>query len=208
MRRSWVLFFLVLSSCAVKPQLPLRPPVPLSIPKRFYQDLREPIYLMINKSFFFGCEKETSGEELCRKERVLEVQNGVNDWFKHFYAPFAPRVFIVESFADVPEDAINLPIHLRVKQGFCDSRAGLSKRWACYFYSYRAGPTIVFDLPMRITPRIVAHEFGHALGCGHNDEPEGGKSVMKSFPDSDVTPVDLKILCQIHKECPAYEKNW
>lgn len=212
MRRGKVLFFLILflglGSCAKQTLVRPQPPTPLDLPPALYLDLRQPIYLIADPSFFSGCEKESFGPKLCQAERMDTMRSGINDWFGHFYGPFRPRAYIMRSYAGIPVDVANRPIHLRIKKGFCDQHAPGSTSWACYYYPANSDPFIVFDSAIRITSRIAAHEFGHALGCGHNEEPEGGRSVMRSLPDSDVMPVDLKIFCQIHKECPAHEEKW
>ena len=170
-------------------------------------NLRAPIYLITDPSFFSGCRNHINGPAACKEERIAEVRNGANDWFRHFDEPFRPQVVIVYSHDDIPAGAENTPIHLQMKKGYCGSRRDF-KIAACYHYIYHNEVRIVFESNEDITQRVITHEFGHALGREHNDTAEGIGSVMSYSLPTYVLPIDIDKLCQIHEECPAYENTW
>lgn len=173
-----------------------------------YLNLRQPIYLVTHKSFFFDCENEVGGLDACRERRIQAVREGIDDWFKHFAEPTRPRAFIVISRNEVPPNNPNPIIHLAIMKGFCRGRNA-----ACYFFltKYDFNPLIVFDSADDIDATISAHEFGHALGRSihHDDVPADGGSIMSYYwPTSIVMPADIKTLCRIHDECPPHEEDW
>ena len=141
-----------------------------------YMDLTQPIYLVAEESFFSGCEDHSDGLEACQQERIGEVEKGVGGWFKHFAEPTRPQVFIVMSRADVPNNAQNTPIHLRIEKDFC-------AQVACYYNDWGVEPSIVFNNRGALFPIMASHEFGHALWLGH-DVPEGRRSVMTPTPSA------------------------
>ena len=168
-----------------------------------YMDLREPIYMVTDSSFWIGCEDDGAGYEACRTLRVQQVENGVNEWFKHFDEATRPQVVIVYSKADLPSNRGNDPIYIKIKPGYCPVATSTPNAAACYSYQ---SSTMIFDSSENITPRTSAHEFGHALGRGDNDVPENVYSVMSSTHDSEqVVPIDIKIMCKMHPECPPHE---
>lgn len=173
---------------------------------RPYMDLNKPIYMITDPSLFAGCEESDDGVEACREERLQIVRNGVDDWFDHFNESSRPQVILVASRREVPVDARNTPIHLRISPGACDDSCG--KHWACFQYGYNQQPAMVFEDVKYLTPRMAAHEFGHVLGVDHEDVPEGRNSVMTRNPSAYVVPLDIDILCQIHDECPPHENTW
>jgi hypothetical protein len=87
---------------------------------------------------------------------------------------------------------------LRIEAGNCGKDKLKRNNAACY---RRSVPEIVFDNPSVITPRIMAHEFGHALGRDDNDVPEGTGSVMSYKKPSRVLPRDIEMMCRLHREC-------
>lgn len=173
-----------------------------------YLNLRQPIYLVTHKSFFFDCENEVGGLDACRERRIQAVREGIDDWFKHFAEPTRPLAFIVASRNEVPRNTPNPIIHLAVLKGFCGK-----KNAACYFFltKYDFNPLMVFDSGDDIDAALAAHEFGHALGRSilHDDVPADVSSIMSyTWPAYTVKPIDIKILCRIHNECPAHEEDW
>lgn len=189
---------------------------------RPFIDLRHPVYLITDKSFFLDCEKESAlicVNDLacaladCQKRRVDEVKKGIDDWFKHFAEPTRPRAFVFASRDDVPKGEKNSPIYLRIVYGICDDRNG-GKSAACYSSKDGSDPAIIyFDEPGTVYALIMAHEFGHALGYNHRDVPKTRQglveSIMTPVPTAEtVLPWDLAVVCKIHAECPPHQENW
>jgi len=194
MRQSQTLFFLImflgLSGCVSPP----------------YMNLRQPIYMITDHSFFAGCEEDANGPAACKEWRILQVKRGVSDWFEHFDEPTRPQVIIVASNGDIPDDSENTPIHLQIQSGYCNDSDGAHP--ACYHYSYDSEPSIVFDSHVNIDPFLSAHEFGHALGRDNDDTPEKVGSVMSYSIPTYVLPIDIQMLCELHDECPSHEDTW
>jgi hypothetical protein len=173
-----------------------------------YVDLREPIYLVIDPSLFTGCEYDPEKEEDCRESRIKKINDGADEWFKHFAEATRPKVEIVYSEADLPLYPINDPIYIKVKKNYCGV-GFFHTIVACYEDASWALPVIVFVLPENIDSRIFAHELGHAFDRGHWDTPENVYSVMSYNDISDhVLPIDIKLLCKTHRECPPHEDTW
>lgn len=175
-------------------------------------DLREPIYLVIDKSFFSGCEYDPEKEEDCRKTRIKAINDGADDWFEHFNPTTRPKVVIVYSKADLPFSPINNPIYVKLEEKTCGLTSLENTAAACYRALKPYTPMIIFNTANDITSGIFAHELGHALGRSgkHNDVPKNVYSVM-SYPPLDsnrVLPIDIKILCEMHPECPPHEDTW
>lgn len=170
-------------------------------------DLRQPIYLVTDPSFFSGCKSDRKGPAICKEWRLYQVKLGINDWLKHFDEPMRPQTIIVYSHDDVPESAENPVIHLRVRKGYCDEGTPPQVA-ACFHYIYRGEALFVFEAGNEIDAQTVAHEFGHALGREHEDTSEDIGSVMSSSRRTRVLPIDITLVCQLHEECPAYEDTW
>lgn len=177
-----------------------------------YINLRHPIYLVIDKSFWSGCEDDPASYEACRMNRIEQINDGADDWFKHFDKVTRPQVVIVYSKADLPSNPINNPIYLKIKDGFCGMATKTQIAAACYTDKFLSPPAIVFNLPENIISSHFAHELGHAfgrVGKEHNDMPKDTYSVMSYTLRSDhVVPIDIKILCETHPECPPHEDIW
>lgn len=177
-------------------------------------DLREPIYLIVEKNFFSSCEYEEGIEKelACRESRIKEIQNGANDWFKHFNPTTRPRIVIVYSEDDLPFSPVNSPIYIRLEEGNCGLTVLGGVAAACHRDPDLPSPGITFNTADDITASTFAHELGHALGRTggwHDDTPAGVYSVMSYTNDSDrVLPIDIKILCEMHPECPPHEDTW
>lgn len=207
-KKALFFFFLFVSPLIFSSDSHVRPPL---------IDLRFPVYLITERSFFLDCDKESAlicvndpacALAACRKRRIDEVKNGIDDWFKHFAEPTRPRAFIVASRDEIPLGAKNPPIYLRVRSNDCNNRDG-TKNSACYFKKDGSEPAaIVFDEPCHIGAQLSAHEFGHALGRDDNDVPTCIGSVMSYTISTDVLPVDMEKMCALHPECPPREENW
>ncbi len=156
-------------------------------------DLRHPIYMVTDQSFWSGCNKYPAGYKACRAFRIKQVNDGINQWFDYFDRATRPRVTIVSSEKELPFGAVNEAIRLRIEAGFCDKGKA-----ACYVYGPFSLPEIVFVDPSGITPILVAHEFGHALGLDHVSITG---SVMFFQPYVPVTLSDIKTMCKLHREC-------
>lgn len=166
-----------------------------------YMNLRHPIYMVAEKSFWSGCDKDPIGEEECRKLRVAQIYAGVNDWFRYFDKTTRPRV-IIASKKELPSRSVNQVIYLKIKKGLCNDKDG--QHDACYHIGHRARPEMVFDDSSHIYPSMVAHEFGHILGRNHDDFPQSVPSIMLPFVlhSSQVLPEDIEFVCKLHSECP------
>lgn len=171
-----------------------------------YLDLGEPIYMVTDQSFWSGCEADPAGYETCRANRIENVNRGIREWFSHFDEATRPQVVIVYTKEELPPNRVNEVIYLKIKQDGCWKDG--KNHSACYRTSPDSSPTIVFDASVGIIPFIAAHEFGHALGRGHEDAPADVYSVMSYTLPSQVVPVDMDLLCQIHGECPPHENTW
>lgn len=158
-------------------------------------DLTQPIYLIIEGSFYQGCEPGTS----CPDERDLMLQRGAKMWFDHYDEGSRPRVVLVKQGESVPHDAKNEAI--RIQADFAAEPC--EARW----YWGSGNSRIRFTCQSVIEPHFVAHELGHALGM--LEHVTGRKSIMAK-PNAEavwsmVTPYDLQEMCGHHPElsCPA-----
>ena len=172
-----------------------------------YYDLRHPIYIETDESFWSGCEADPASEEACHTFRVNRINDGIYDWFRHFDEATRPQAIVVGSKAELPADRINKRvIILRIEAGGCGK--GNS---ACYSSGLFWPTEIVFDDPKFIFSSVIAHEFGHVLGLvEHHDTQDEIYSIMLPVvEDMDyVLPVDIELLCRIHTECPPHEDTW
>jgi len=172
-------------------------------------DLREPIYLVAEESFWDECEECPAGWMACHADRMAAVYNGIDEWFQYFPESARPVALVVWPEENVPDGAANALIRLKIKEGGCKKPDGYHP--ACYRWSQDSlgrnrPPEIIFDHPGAIDPQMVAHEFGHALGRDDNDVPEWQYSVMSYSHPSYVVPVDIDLVCALHPEvdCPPH----
>lgn len=165
-------------------------------------DLSEPIYLVPEKSFWNGCEDDPAGWLTCHDNRMDSVYNGVNDWFKHFAEPTRPKVIIVYPEENVPDDAVNEPIKLRIGgDRNCDGD------WsACYSWTIGHHPAIVFRKAEYIQSSFTAHEFGHAIW--RINHVEGRRSIMTNPISFYTAPLDVSEMCAANGTCPLHEDTW
>lgn len=169
-------------------------------------DLSKPVYFVTDNSLWSGCKDDPAGYEACCAFRVKQINNGLNDWFDHFDEATRPKAIIVFSATELPDNTENNPIYIKIKPGYCGMATSTEKAVACY--SYRSS-AMIFDSAGEVTSSTTAHEFGHGLGRGHKDTPKNIYSVM-SYTDktNSVVPIDIKILCKMHPECPPHEDTW
>lgn len=160
-----------------------------------YYNLRYPIYLVVDESFYFGCEQSPTDEAACRALRLQHIKEGVNEWLDYFDDANRPKVVFFPSTEKPPSDSANKTILVRMQSVIC-GRAAL----ACWF-ERKDPPEIVFANRRWIIPRIMAHEFGHVLGRGDNDVPAGTVSIMSYNTQKAVEPLDIKMVCKLHREC-------
>jgi hypothetical protein len=162
-------------------------------------NLRHPIYMLADKSLWSGCDQDPAGYEVCHGLRVQEINSGIEQWYGWLDSDFYPPPIIVYSKEKVPVGQVNDLVVLRLERGFC----GVGKA-ACFAYrsaSSSSSPEIVFENPSWITSNIMAHECGHVLGRDDNDLPAAIGSVMSYDARTDVTPLDVKMVCDLHPEC-------
>lgn len=165
-------------------------------------NVRKPIYLVAESSFWSGCDNHPDGDSVCRALRVEQVLEGAREWFNYFDEADRPMVIFAYSTAEVPARTVNAPIYLKIEKDYCGFTEEKIAYPACYKNYFGSPPAIIFDLPEEIAPHI-AHEFGHALGRKHNDMPEEAFSIMSYIQQAfHVLPIDIKIMCQTHTECP------
>jgi hypothetical protein len=161
--------------------------------------------MLTDKSFWSGCDRDPAGDKICRAVRVQQIKEGVEQWFDYFDIADRPQKFIVFSEEDLPANSKNRVIHLGIDPGGPCGKENMGKRYiACYRHRV---PEIVFQGPAWITPRISAHEFGHALGRDDNDVPEGTSSVMSYKKPTRVLPRDVEMMCRLHTECQMVKKK-
>lgn len=166
-------------------------------------DLRHPIYLVADDSFWNGCGDDPAGYTSCQQGRIETVYHGIGIWTKHFSEPTRPKVLLVYPAANVPADAVNEPIFLMIDEGSgCDG-----KKWvACYQWGPARTTSIVFRHQTGISPLIVAHEFGHAIWMG--DHIHDRVSIMEPMITFYVTPLDVSEMCAVNGACPSHEDTW
>lgn len=170
-------------------------------------DLRETIYVVIKDSFWSGCEYDPENEQNCHEYRIKQLNDGADEWFKHFDKTARPKITIVYSEADVPFNSVNDPIHVEIEKDYCGFNL-VTTRTTAACYTYQTG-FITFVSSEDITPAIFSHELGHAMGRGHRDTPENIYSQMSYTSTTDhVLPIDIKILCKMYPECPPHEDTW
>jgi hypothetical protein len=169
-------------------------------------DLRHPVYMVTEKSFWSGCDKDPIGSDACRNSRISQVKAGVNQWFDPFDEAFRPQLFIFYSKDKLPRnrDRTNEVIYLKIESGNCGYIAGgKRKAGACYGRDHLLSKLyIVFEDASNILPQAMAHEFGHALGRDDNDVPKGTGSVMSYDTPTNVLLMDIEMMCRLHRECP------
>ncbi len=166
-------------------------------------DLSKSIYFIPQPSFWSGCETSWMSDKLCRFIRAEQVRNGVNAWLEYLDPSNRPAVVIFPyDGRDIPFDNIGNVIYLSIdKDGCKESKA--ENAIACYFYKQRK---IVFIAAEHIGS-TSAHEFGHALGRGDNDVPEGTPSVMSYKHPVQVSPLDFEMMCRLHVECRSLKRR-
>ncbi len=166
-------------------------------PPDLYYDLRQPIYLVVDESFWSGCEKDA----VCRASRIRQIHGGIDEWIDYFDGASRPQVLIFSSEDKLPEEGVNKIIHMQLQPDICGKTA-----LACWF-AHTKPPKIVFAHQQWITAQIMAHEFGHVLGRDDNDVPEGTKSIMSYQTQKVVEPLDFEMMCKLHAECPAMKRK-
>lgn len=167
---------------------------------RLYFDLRYPIYMVIDQSFWSGCEKDPAGDKACRALRLKNIHAGVNQWLDYFDKTARPLVPIFSLGEQPPANRVNKIVRIRLLPDYCGKEA-----LACWS-EWANPPNIVFVHSQWITPRIMAHEFGHVLGRGDNDVPKGTSSIMSYDNQKVVEPLDIKMMCALHRECRMGKK--
>ena len=167
-----------------------------------HYDLREPIYLVPEESFWQGCEDDPDGYMACHAERQYIVYAGIYQWFRHFDWDTRPVAIIIFPEENVPDDAVNEVIKLRIG-GDTNCKGGWA---ACYDWSIGQHPRITFRDPKYEDVPKMAHEFGHAIGSlGH---VEGRLSIMTSPIAFYVTADDVAEMCAANGTCPPHDEVW
>ena len=141
MRSFLIAFALVICSCGSSTQsFDLRPSVIRTPFLPSYLDLRHPIYMVTDKSFWSGCDKDPAGDKLCRAVRVAQINEGVGQWFDYFDKADRPEAVLVFSEDDLPSNLKNRVIHLGIDPGGDCGEVGKAYA-ACYRHRI---PEIVF----------------------------------------------------------------
>lgn len=182
-----------------------------------YFDLRQPVYVYADESFWLGCEGDAAGDEACRNFRIKEIYKGFDQWFRYFLKFNRPKAIFVLTDKDMPEHPVNPVIHLGISEDFCGDAdivetivpkpAGACYSWDKDEFISHNTVRIVFKNITQLYDRTVAHEIGHAFGRGHRDLPRGTGSVMSYHKKTDVTPLDLKTMCKMHHECRTMKRK-
>ncbi len=165
-------------------------------------DLREPVYLVPDESFFAGCDSRYSIDEMtCRQSRINTVEVAVESWQKRL--PVSSSNISVVVVEDAPALLHNRLVHLSVRANGCSEvhLPATLTLLACY---KRYGE-IVFLSVENITLKVTAHELGHAFGLDHFGDnivnSNCQKPIMSEPIGSDrVTTVDVNELCRLHPE--------
>ena len=207
--RSFLIFIALVASCT-REAAPGYIAFVSSCAKPPYMDLRHPFYLVTDQSFWSGCDKDPAGVEACHTFRVKQINDGIKQWFEYFDVATRPQAMVFDSEEEAPSGPVNSIIYLRIQAGFCGKDKIGESNAACYasgLTSKSDGPEIVFEKPLWITPRIMAHEFGHALSRDDNDVPEGTGSVMSHKIQTNVLPLDINMMCHLHCECQMVKRR-
>ncbi len=197
--------FVVICGCAKAPYVNQHHPD--DVPST-YMDLRSPIYVVVKKSFFSGCEINHADEEACRSHRISQINEGFRQWSDYFDKDARPRIVIVRSKKSLPAKLVNRPIYLRIEADFCGVDDTGRNYAACYRSSAHLALEIVFDNSSTINPRRMAHEIGHALGRKDHDVPAETGSVMSYTKRTPVLLSDVKMMCKLHHECRMVKRKY
>lgn len=166
-------------------------------------DLREPIYLVAEDSFWQGCNEDPDGYEACAAERSAIIYESVDMWFRHWPAETRPRAIFIGREQDIPGS--NKPVYLKIDETECRSSPGAIAA-SCFSWGSADPVKIIFKEPKYITVYIMTHEFGHVLGLDDNSVPDEKVSIMSyGLWEVCVVPLDIEMVCEIHPEveCPV-----
>jgi hypothetical protein len=169
-------------------------------------DLREPIYLVAEDSFWQGCDDDPAGYEACAASRVAIIYESVDMWFRHWSAENRPLGILISKGQDVPGQ--NEPVYLKIDWSECRSRPGAITA-SCFSWGPSDPVKIIFKEPKYITLNIMTHEFGHVLGLDDNTAPDGKISIMSyGIWEVCVVPLDIEMVCELHREVKCPELMW
>jgi hypothetical protein len=180
-----------------------------SCAKAPYFDLRHPIYMVTDQSFWSDCPDDPDDPddyEVCQTFRVKQIKAGVDQWLNYFDKANRPRAVIVFSKKKLPLNRVNVAIYLKIEAGFCGKGNSACYAWGASSPSF-SSPEIVFEDSSWITPNRMAHEFGHVLGRNDNDVLEGTGSVMSYKVKTDVSLLDIEMMCRLHGECRMVKRK-
>lgn len=171
-----------------------------------YQNLRGPIYLVLEPSLFKDCDKNPATASTCRQGREFIFEAGINDWFKHFAESDRPEAKIVYSPEEVPANSVNRPIHVSMDENGCHLE-DKEQHPAC-FYSDSQYPKIVLTESAAFTIPTASHEIGHAFGLNHPEDEKTYSIMSPHGKGNRVLPIDMVTLCALHNECPPHDETW
>lgn len=196
--------FVAMCGCAKSSYVTPLPPADVVVDT--YLDLRAPIYIVVEPSFWSGCKLDPAGDEVCRNLRFKQFSDGVNQWFGYFEKATRPQVVFVNSTAELPLERVNPIIRLRIKSDACLYDNGKRYHEACFYAVNSYSSYIAFRSSAHIFPGLAAHELGHALDRNHDDMPTGATSIMLPVVEREARVLlrDIDLLCKIHAECPPH----
>lgn len=169
-------------------------------------DLRQPIYLVLDDSLFVYCKGTPAEVGECRAYISSQIQVGVWQW-QQFFVGSLPLFVLVTAVSQVPANAINLPVEIRVWPKVCKETAQ-NPVDACYIApGYFTNAAIVFSRLANLRPALIAHELGHVLVGNARHYNSNLPSIMQDGSlAEEVQARDVEWVCSFHAKCPVRQE--